>query len=243
MSLMQDLQNVLKNGLPQGLPQTGEQDSGAAQGFGRIFGNSGILSPALLGGVVGALFGGSLRSIAGGALLGGGGKALWDKYKQRIAQESGGFMPEDAAGELGQLAGGITGDAIDGGVGTTYAVTDNAARARAERLLRALVYAAKADGHIDETESGAIREQFGKLDLGKDGGLLEQVLAEQPDPAVVAKGVSNAEEALELFTVSASAATPDTFMEKAYMDGLAKALNIPDDVRTELVSKLHPAAA
>ena len=125
----------------------------------------------------------------------------------------------------------------------TRPVTESAARAQSARILRALVYAAKADGHIDASEEASIREQVGRLGLGEEGQeLIGQMIAEQPDPAEVAKGVTDAEEALELFTISAAVSNPDTFMEKAYIDGLAKALSIPDDVRNELMIKLHPVA-
>lgn len=48
---------------------------------------------------------------------------------------------------------------------------------------------------------------------------------------LLAAGVKNEEEALELYFLSCAAIDPDHFMERSYLSALGDALKIPQDVR------------
>lgn len=187
---------------------------GSLLGGGAGGGASKLLTPAAIGGLLGALLSSSAaRSIAGGALLGGGGAMLWDKFTNRLSQE-------DA-----QSAAPLFGNA-----------PSSSPEERPLRLVRALVFAARSDGHIDDAENQAIHEQLARLDLGADGeALVKKALTDPLDPASIAAGVSSEQEALELFALSRAVVNPDQLLEKRYLYALAAALHIPDDVRDEIM--------
>jgi Uncharacterized protein conserved in bacteria len=73
------------------------------------------------------------------------------------------------------------------------------------------------------------------MNIGADmEALIEQAIQEPLDPYLIAQGVSNSEEALQLYILSRSAIDVDHFMERAYLDALGKALGIPDDMVREI---------
>lgn len=177
-----------------------------------------LLGPAALGGLAGALFGGkgALGSALKGAMVAGGGAYLWDKYKDRFREHN---VDEP------QFQGGST--------------TSRPAE-RAERMIRAMIYAAKADGHIDDTEKAKIIQQLKTMNLGQHGQeIVNKALQEPLDPVVVAKGVTDEEEALQLFALSCAAITLDNALEKNYIDSLAQALYIPNDIKVDIENKIH----
>lgn len=174
---------------------------------------SGLLGPAALGGLAGLLLTSkAARGTAAGALLAGGGALLWNKYKDRI-----------------QAANSNTPD---------YEKLDSPPDRRAARLIRAMVFAAKSDGHIDDKEQQAIRDKLQSLNLGTEAEeIIRQAMQEPLDPASIARDVSNAGEALELYTVTCAVIDPDHFMERSYLNALGDALHIPADVRAEFIAK------
>jgi uncharacterized membrane protein YebE (DUF533 family) len=103
---------------------------------------------------------------------------------------------------------------------------------RTERLILALVFAAKSDGHIDDRERSAIEEQLREAGVEEQGRTLVAKAIEQPlDPQRLAQSVKNEEEALELYFLSCAAIDIDHFMERSYLNALGDALKIPQEVR------------
>ncbi len=103
---------------------------------------------------------------------------------------------------------------------------------RTERLILALVFAAKSDGHIDAKERAAIDQQLREAGVEEQGRVLIEQAIEQPlDPQRLATGVRNEEEALEIYFLSCAAIDIDHFMERSYLNALGDALKIPQDVR------------
>ena len=219
MSLMQTLQGILKDATgPQGLGSSGE--GGILESLtGKMKDSSNILGPAALGGLLGVLISSKTARLGtGGALLAGGGALLWSKYKERMAQKTAESQPASS-------------------------VSPSVHSVRAERIIRALVFAAKSDGHIDSDEEKNILREVGKLNLGVDAEtLVKQFLSDPLDPELLARGVDSPEEALELYVLSCSVITIDSFMERNYLDALAKALHIPDDVKEDLEKSLSRSA-
>ena len=196
----------------------GEKSGGALGNLGNL------LAPAALGGLVGALLaGGSARKFAGNALLIGGGAtlgvALWNKYKGRLTSG-----PGASAGEVA-------------------AETPTPPEARVERLVRALVFAAKSDGHIDAKEQQAIQENLKQLNLGAEAEeFVRQAMAQPLEPKLLAEGVKTEAEALEVYLLSCAVVDIDHFMERGYLDALAVALGIPEDVKQGLEKDVRGAA-
>ncbi len=226
MGLLQDMQSLLGQGLGAlGVNQA--TAPGPAQSDGAL---GKLLAPALLGGLAGALmsnkkarqFGAGALAVGGGLALGG---ILLSKYKDRLRP------PQAATPEVATAI-------------TPVSARPPAAPAdQAGRLIRAVVFAAKSDGHIDGAEQRAIETQLQQLRLGAEADrIVQEALAGPLDPALIADGVRSEEEALELYLVSRAVIDVDHFMEKSYLDALALALNIPPDVRREIEEQAKSAA-
>lgn len=172
-----------------------------------------LIGPAALGGLAGLLLSSkAARGTAAGALLAGGGTLLWNKYKDRIREAN-----TDTPG---------------------YGQKSSPSDERTARLIRAMVFAAKSDGHIDAQETQAIQEKMRLLNLGPEvETLVNQAMEEPLDPARVAGGVNDENEALELYAISCAVIDIDHFMERSYLDALAKALHIPADVHAEVTGR------
>ena len=95
-------------------------------------------------------------------------------------------------------------------------------------LLKAIIAAAKADGHISEKELTTIQDELSKLNLDLDiNALIQSVDA---DPESIAKHVSNTELAAEVYLVSNLVIDQSNPAAKAYLDSLVKALKLPDEL-------------
>lgn len=182
-----------------------------------------LLMPGALGGLAGLLVANKssrklLAKYGTGALLVGGGAVagtvLWNKYKDRIRET---HQDEPQFGQQ-----------------------QSPLDVRTERLILALVFAAKSDGHIDEQEQAAIESQLREAGIEDQGRELVAKALEQPlDPARLAQGVKNEEEALELYFLSCAVIDIDHFMERSYLNALGDALKVPQDVREGIEQDLQ----
>ncbi len=180
---------------------------------------------------------GSLLGAFGGRALGG---VLGGSTGRMIGSMAGSMLAGRAAGGaagglggLGSLLGGLTGGDDDngeqsGGGGRTIEIADD----EAQLLIRAMCNAAKADGHVDETEVNAIVDRAGPLDADDESFLraelespldLDGLIADVPD------GMAN-----DVYVASLLAVDVDTAEEVGYMNDLASRLNISDDVRGQI---------
>ena len=111
-----------------------------------------------------------------------------------------------------------------------------------EAILRALVGAAKADGHIDERERGVIEGEFARLNPGSEvQQWLHAELAKPLDPAEVARAATTPEIASEMYLASLMAVDEQNFMERAYLDELARQLKLDEALRQRLQNELKRA--
>lgn len=184
-----------------------------------------LLLPGALGGLAGLLVASKssrklLAKYGTGALLVGGGavagSVLWNKYQQKMrasAQQTSADVapaqaPSPAPAELD---------------------------ARSERLIMALVFAAKSDGHIDDRERANIEEQLRAANVDVQGRvLIDRALAQPLDPQSLAHGISSEQEALEVYYISCAVIDIDHFMERSYLNALGESLKLPQDVREEI---------
>jgi len=221
--LQSTLGSVLNNASPgqQAGRSTGQTRPGGG-GLAEIFG------PGLLGGLIGAFLPGK-----GGMLKAGGATALatmlWNKYKDQI------LPPASPANTSAPAALNVPAPPLTASDGTTL-------DAPTSRIIRAMVYAAKSDGHIDDSEKSAISQRLSQLNAGPAASqLVAQAMGEPLDPAKVAAGVTDPQEAMALFLASCSVIDIDNFMENAYLDGLAKALGLPDEMKQEIQNEARKA--
>jgi uncharacterized membrane protein YebE (DUF533 family) len=96
-------------------------------------------------------------------------------------------------------------------------------------LVRAMIAAAKSDGHIDEEERKKIADKLSLSGIGSEAE--EFLLAELDAPldldALVAAAKTDAQK-LEIYTASRLAIDPDSRAERGYLDMLAGRMKLPD---------------
>ena len=113
-----------------------------------------------------------------------------------------------------------------------------------EAILRALVAAAKADGHIDARERQVIEGEFARL--APDAEVQQWMKAEldKPlDPAEVARAAGSPEIAAEMYLASLVAADEQNFMERSYLDELARQLGLDEALKRRLEQEYRDALA
>ena len=114
----------------------------------------------------------------------------------------------------------------------------------ARLLLRAMVFAARADGHIDATEQDRISKVVAQMAPGQDtNALLGQLLNAPIDPAALAAEIRSAEQGEDLYRLSCMIVDIDHFMERSYLDALAAALKISEARKGQLEEEARQAKA
>lgn len=107
-------------------------------------------------------------------------------------------------------------------------------------ILKAMIAAAKADGHVDEQEMSKIEQAI--VEMGADAQLQQLVkneLHKPLDPAAIAQLATTPEQASELYLASLLIADEQNFMEKAYLNELAKQLRLADDLVLALEQQVN----
>jgi uncharacterized membrane protein YebE (DUF533 family) len=207
----------------------------SAQGGGN--GNTANSTPSQggLGSLLNADFGkGALTGGALGLLLGK------NKTTRKLATYGGlaaiGVMAYKAYGDYRQQQGGA-------GASTEPQTVDRLPPPQVElhsqAILKALVAAAKADGHIDARERAVIEGEF--IRVNQDPELQQWLHAEleKPlDPTEVASAASTPEIASEMYLASLMAADEQNFMERAYLDELARQLKLDDALKSRLEQQI-----
>ncbi len=107
-------------------------------------------------------------------------------------------------------------------------------------ILKALVAAAKADGHVDERERELIEGEFSKLASDSETQhWLHAELNKPLDPSEVARAASTPEMAAEMYVASVLMVDEEHFMERAYLDELARHLKLDPALKAELEAQVR----
>jgi uncharacterized membrane protein YebE (DUF533 family) len=135
-------------------------------------------------------------------------------------------------------AGSQAGGGAQGVAGTPFLPDDAGARSDLSlAMLRAMIAAAKSDGHIDATEQQRI---FAKLDeAGLDTEAKAFILDELRKPLdvdAVVRSATSPEVAAELYAASFVAIEPDDAGEKAYLEMLAARLKLEPGLKAQIES-------
>ena len=125
--------------------------------------------------------------------------------------------------------------------GTDFNPSDDTAAERlAANLVRAMVAAAKADGHVTSAERRRIVAEMGALGLGAEA---ESMIADELDAPLDARRIAalaaNEAEAAELYAASLLVVDPEAPAERDYLADLASAMRLDPG----LVARLHDEAA
>ncbi len=109
-----------------------------------------------------------------------------------------------------------------------------------QAILKALIAASKADGHIDANEKQLIEVEISKIT--NDMELRRWVDAElnKPlDPADVARAANTPEMAAEMYIASVMMVDEESFMERSYLGELARRLNLDPNLKIELEAQVR----
>lgn len=202
----------------------------------------------LLGAAKGSGLGGLLGGTGGGALAGGAMALLLGSKKAR--KYGGKALTYGGLAALGVLAykaygnwNAQQGQAPRQEPQTLDRLPAPQVEQHSQAILKALVAAAKADGHVDERERVLIEGEFRKLD--NDPQLqhwLHSELNKPLDPADVARAASTPEMAAEMYLASVMLVDEEHFMEKAYLDELARQLQLAPGLKAELENQVRQSS-
>jgi uncharacterized membrane protein YebE (DUF533 family) len=203
-------------------------------------GKGGLATGALAGGLAGMLLGGKKKpkklaknalTYGGLALVGGLAYKAWrDHQEGKPARVTARPSPEPLPAPPADTA------------FTPDDPSDEETLARG--LLRAMIAAAKADGHIDADEQRRIFDQVGQMDLDNDDkAFVFEELSKPLDVAAVAEMATTPERAAEIYAASLLAIEADGPAEKGYLGMLAARLRLPDDLVAQLHASVDSAGA
>jgi uncharacterized membrane protein YebE (DUF533 family) len=104
-----------------------------------------------------------------------------------------------------------------------------------QAMLKAMIAAAKADGHMDERERGLVEAELSRLDADPaTRRWVEDELRRPVDPAEVARVSAGPEMAAEIYLASVLVVDETTTMERAYLDELARQLKLEPGLKADL---------
>ena len=110
-------------------------------------------------------------------------------------------------------------------------------------ILVSLIAAAKADGHIDDRERELIDNEVNKITPDQNlQQWFDRELKKPLDPAEVAKHATGPAVAAEMYLASALVIDQQNFMEKTYLDELARQLDLPPQLQQELMKQAQEVA-
>jgi uncharacterized membrane protein YebE (DUF533 family) len=113
----------------------------------------------------------------------------------------------------------------------------------ARHLLRAMIAAAKSDGHVDAQEQARIFAEMDKLPLAADDkAFVMDELRAKLDIDAVAGAAETPEEAAEIYTASLLAIDIDNAAERGYLAMLAARLRLDDALVAHLQQTVAAAA-
>ncbi len=201
------------------IPKEGPEREAALSGMAKGAAAGGVLA-LLLGTRGGRRLTGLAAKLGGLAALGG---LAYKTYQGWHGVRS--TKPEEPGVPAGQLSG-------------------EAAEKRAQILLKAMIAAAKADGHIDEEEQARILAQAADSGIGEETvKFLEEQLQAPVDAAAIAAEADSKETAAEIYLVSRLVIDTANEQERAYLDALAGALRLEPEFLRQLERQATREAA
>jgi len=180
-----------------------------------------------LGALVGAILGGGGKSAKGA--IGGGALALLGSIAMQALR--GGSQQKSQSGEIDSA------DKLAAGLREPEnAQEEKQVQSIADLTVKAMINAAKADGHIDEDE---MQKVVGELqEDGISQAERDYLMAEVRKPFStdeIVRAAPNRQVAAQVYAASLLAIEVDTPEEKSYLRGLARDLNLDDRV----VGQIH----
>lgn len=184
-------------------------------------------NPLATGAILAVLLGtGSGRAITGTALKAGGLAAIAGlAYKAYQNYQSGNQPAEAGAPQAGQP------ELLPPPSDTPFhpAQAPQGESEFALTLVRAMISAARADGHIDEQERARIGERLSLAGIDPEAGAFLASELERPVDIDQLVGAAQTDaQKVEIYTASRLAIDPESRAERGYLDMLAGRLKLPD---------------
>jgi uncharacterized membrane protein YebE (DUF533 family) len=102
-------------------------------------------------------------------------------------------------------------------------------------LIKAMIAAARADGHIDDVEHQRIIKAIAEMDISAEmKGMVFDLLLQEISIEELVKDTDSIEQKSEIYLASCLAINPDHPAEEAHLDQLAAALGLPLGLASEL---------
>ena len=224
--------------------QGGSQGGQGGQGGGDFLRGAG--GGALAGGLAAILLGTKTgRKLGGEALKLGGMAAVGALADQAYRDwQAGTQAPPPTGAPLPQSPQATPVPMLPAPSGTPFnPATPAEQQTLARHLLRAMIAAAKADGHVDAQEQARIFAEMDKLPLtSEDKVFVMDELRAKLDIDAVAGAASTPEEAAEIYTASLLAIDVDNAAERGYLGMLAARLKLDDALVAHLQQSVAAAA-
>ena len=180
---------------------------------------------AVAGGLLGLLLGGGRRRGFGGgigsAVLGALALQAYQTYQRRQSRGGQG-LAEPVSSRFDEQA---LPHARPAAEGSPFELA----------LVRAMVGAAKSDGHIDAAEQRRLFAEVERMGLDAEAkAYVFDLLTRDVDLQSLAAAADTPEQGAELYLAARLAIDPDQPAERAYLDALAARLRLPPDLRATL---------
>jgi len=102
------------------------------------------------------------------------------------------------------------------------------AEKRSTTLIKAMIGAAKADGHIDDAEIAAIKKEMEAMNVDASiASLIETEIAKPLDAAEIAAAADSPAAAVEVYLASKLIIDSENLQERTYLNQLAEELKLP----------------
>lgn len=190
---------------------------------------TGAIAAVLLGTGVGRDVAGSALKLGAAAAVGGLAYTAWKNYKEgrQVEQTNAGpdVLPPPQGSEFD----------LEG-----QAQSDEFALA----LVRAMIAAARADGHIDDDERARITDKLAMSGIDADEqSFVRAELARPVDLDAIVGAAKTEAQRVEIYTASRLAIEPKTRAERGYLDMLAGRLQLPDPLVDHIEATISGATA
>jgi uncharacterized membrane protein YebE (DUF533 family) len=114
-------------------------------------------------------------------------------------------------------------------------LTSDAMKTRSEKIIRAMIAASKADGHIDGDEMSNIKKQIEEFGLDDDFARMLQAELDSPLSAKeIASTADTPSTAAEMYLASLLVVDSDNEPERNYLGELAHELGLSDDLTHQI---------
>jgi len=175
---------------------------------------TGAIVAVLLGTGAGRALGGSALRLGGMATIAGLGYQAWKNYQAGKDPSAGGAVEEP---ELLPPPSDSAFSAEPAAVKDDFALS----------LVRVMIAAARADGHVDDVERARIHDKLALSGLGQDAmDFLDDELAKPVDMDGIVASASSEAQKVEMFTAARLAIEPDSRAERGFLDLLAGRLGL-----------------